>query len=213
MYVNEAEQVEQLKKWVNEYGASLIVGVFLALVIGFGWRFWQQRQEQQLEHASVRYEQLLTNVVNGNTTAVESQALRLMTRYPHTPYAQLAALQLARQQVYQDDYSGAQTQLTWVMKHGNNPALREVARLRVARLQLAQNKTEDALTTLDKIEDKSYLPAINIAKGDVLLALGKTTEAAQAYQAAMTAFPGLDEMQPILSMKIDNLVGATNTTK
>lgn len=208
MYITEAEQIEAIKKWWREYGVSVVVGILLAIVLGFGWRAWEQHHEQQLEHASMRYEQLVTNIVNGNNTAAEVQAQRLMARYPHTPYAELAALQLARQEVFQKNYPAAETHLTWVVRHGSTPALREVARLRAARVLLAQNQTADALKLLNKMDDSAYLPEVDEVRGDILVSQGKLAEAKDAYQDAIKAFPGLEILRPLLQMKLDNLAGA-----
>jgi predicted negative regulator of RcsB-dependent stress response len=210
-YATEREQIEQIKGWWKDYGAPVIIGVLIALLAGFGWRYLQQRHEKILEHASMRYEQLLTNAVNGNTDAVRAQANRLIERYPHTPYAELAALQLARQDVYQSKLSDAEMRLRWVMKHGDNPALREVARLRVARVLLAENQPQQALDLLQDSDDASFDPAAFEIKGDALLALGRAADARAAYQAALKAFPAFEAVQPLLQMKIDNLAGATNT--
>lgn len=209
---NETEQVELLKKWWREYGVAIIAGIVIALILGIGWRYWQQHREQQLAHVSMRYEQMLTNVVNGDTAAVENNANRLIERYPHTPYTQLAALQLARQDVYQNKLDAAQAKLEWVMQRGDNPALRQVARLRYVRILLAQNQAEKALDVLNKVDDKHYEPIILELKGDVFAAAGKIPAAREAYQHALKALPGFAVMQPLLEMKLDNLP-ADQTTK
>jgi predicted negative regulator of RcsB-dependent stress response len=207
----EADQVELLKKWWQEYGTAIIIGIILAIALGYGWRAWQQHHEKTLEHASMRYEQLLTNIVNGNSSAAETEADRLMDRYRHTPYAELAGLQLARQEIYRGDFSSAERNLRWVMKRGDTPALRQLSRLRVARLLLYQKRFDEALVLLEDVDDKSYMPAIDEVRGDVLVAKGDQVGARQAYQAAASnkIIPDLIVMQPLLQMKLDDLAGAT----
>lgn len=207
----ETEQLELLKKWWDEYGTAAIVGIIIALVLGFGWRYWQQHREQKLAHVSMRYEQLLTNVVNGNSDAVENNANRLIERYPHTPYTQLAALQLARQDVYQNKFPNAEEKLQWVMKHGDNSALREVARLRLARVYLTGNQAQKALDILGDTDDKAYQPIALELKGDVYTVLGKVAQARDAYQQALKALPEFAVMQPLLKMKLDNLPADSTT--
>jgi predicted negative regulator of RcsB-dependent stress response len=207
---NEAEQIEQLKRWWQEYGVAAMIGVALALVLGFGWRYWQNHREQKLAHVSMRYEQLLTNVVNGNAVAVEIQANRLIERYPHTPYTQLAALQLARQYVYQNRLADAEDKLEWVMAHGDNSSLRQIARLRAARAYLADKQPNKALDLLDTTDDKAYEAVAWELKGDILAAMNKDAEARDAYHTALNKMPSLAVMQPLLKMKIDNLTGAGN---
>lgn len=210
VYASDKEQVEHLKKIWREYGMAIVVGVILAVILGAGWRYLQHHKEHSLEHASMRYEQLLTNVVNGNTEEVESHANRLMERYPHTPYAEFGALQLARQKIYQGDLSQAGEKLQWVMKHGDSSALREIARVRAARVLLAQSKPEEALKLLDKVDDNAYMAAVLEVKGDILLAQGKALEAKNSYAAALNFFPGLEVIQPLVQMKLDDLAGVGN---
>lgn len=210
IYATEDEQVEHIKKLWREYGIAALVGVLIALIVGFGWRNWQDRREHTLEHASMRYEQLVTNAVNGNSDVVENIAMRLIGRYPETPYAEFAALQLARQDVYQGKLDDAVERLTWAMQHGTTPALREVARIRLARILLAQNKPAQALDLVKSIDDKDYVAAAFEAKGDALLALGKAGDARLAYQDALNAFPGFEAIRPLLQMKFEDLTGASN---
>ncbi len=210
IYATENEQVEQIKRLWREYGIATLVGVLIALIVGFGWRYWQERREHILEHASMRYEQLVTNAVNGNSDTVENIAIRLIGRYPQTPYAEFAALQLARQNVYQGKLDDAAERLAWVMKHGTTPALREVARIRLARILLAQQKPDQALELVKKLEDKAYTAASLEIKGDALLALGKPADAHLAYQQALNTFPGFEVIRPLLQMKLEDLTGATN---
>lgn len=210
--MTEVEQVERLKQWWRDYGTSAIIGIIIAIIGGFGWHYWQQYRETQLLEASVQYEQLLTSIVNGETATVENRANNLIDQYSHTPYAQLAALQLARQDIYQNKLADAESKLQWLIKHGNNPALRTVARIRAARVLAAENQPEKALDLLEKNNNKAYISAIEETKGDILVSMGKKLEALQAYQTAQKAFPGLEVMQPLLQMKIDNL-GTIETLK
>jgi len=203
--MTEVEQVERLKQWWHDYGTSAIIGIIIAIVGGFGWHYWQQHRENQLLEASVQYEQLLTSIVNGEAGDAENRANNLIDQYPRTPYAQLAALQLARQDVYQNKLADAESKLQWLIKHGDNSALRAVARIRAARVLVAEKQPEKALELLEKNNNKAYISAIEETKGDILVSMGKKQEALQAYQIAQKAFPGLEVMQPLLQMKIDNL--------
>jgi predicted negative regulator of RcsB-dependent stress response len=210
-YMSESEQVEQLKKWWHEYGVAAIIGILIAVIGGFGWHGWQQHREKVLNHASMRYEQLLSSIVNGETYAVEVRANRLITRYPHTPYAQLAALQLARQAVYQGKFLEAEEKLRWLSQHGDSDALRAVANIRLARVLLTDKKPQEALNVLAENNNPAYFAAVEVVRGDILVSQHKTVEAKQAYESALKAFPAIEVMQPLLRMKLDDLATTTNT--
>lgn len=210
-HITEAEQIEIIKKWWKEYGVAAIIGVLVAIAAGFGWHYWQQRHEQMLVHASMRYEQLLTAMVNNEMPAAEARANRLIERYPHTPYAQLAALQLARQDIYTNKVAEADNKLRWLMKHGDSPALRTVARVRLARLLISQNKPQEAIELLDKNDNKTYAAVVDEIKGDAYVLMGNKEQAHQSYENAIKEFPGIEVVQPLIRMKLDDLAVSNST--
>ncbi len=206
VYATETEQTEQLKRWWHQYGKSTLAVVILAFLASWGWHAWQRQHERLLQTASVVYERLLTSIIRDDQVAVQQQAARLFKHYPRTPYAQLAALILARKAVYDGDLNSAEKKLNWVMKHGENSALKELARIRQARILAAKDKPKEALELLNKVEDKAYLPLIQDTKGDIYLLMGNKEAARSAYQAALKALPTYEIMQPLILMKLDDLV-------
>src|SRR5579871_4833416 len=97
VYMNEQEQIQIIKDWWKKYGLSVIIGVILALAISWGWRYWQQHQQQTAEQASALFEQML--VLSTNHQPFAAAADQLIKNYPRTPYAALANLTLADQAV------------------------------------------------------------------------------------------------------------------
>lgn len=204
-YISEAEQIEQIRRWWQKYGMVTVIGIVIVIAATLGWRYWEQRHERMLTKASVLYERMSSAVANRDDETMRMNANRLIDHYRHTPYAELAALMLAREAVYDGKLDVAETKLKWIMKHGDNKALRQVARIRVARVLLAENKPEEALKILEKVDNEAYLASIKEAMGDIFLAMGKPKDAQKAYDEAFDALPGMDVMQPLLQMKIDNL--------
>jgi predicted negative regulator of RcsB-dependent stress response len=43
----DEEQLEQIKEWWQRNGMPLLAGAGLALVLVFGWQFWQKHQVDQ----------------------------------------------------------------------------------------------------------------------------------------------------------------------
>ncbi len=128
----------------------------------------------------------------------------LIKNYPYTPYASLAALQLAKLAVNQNNLTEAADKLIWIIDHGHDQALQSIARLRLARILLTQNQAKQALNILSKNEDNAYTPIFLEEKGDILNNLGRSKQALQNYLAAEKAFGNIIE-QPLLEMKINNL--------
>jgi predicted negative regulator of RcsB-dependent stress response len=205
IYSTESEQVEQLKRWWQQYGKSTLLTVILVFLASWGWHAWQKQHERLLQTASVVYERLLTSMIRDDQVAAHQQADRLFEHYAHTPYAQLAALILARKAIYDGDLEEAKNKLNWVVKHGKTSALRELARVREARVLTALNKPKEALDLLGKVDDKAYLPLVQDVKGDIYMQMGNIEAARVAYQEALKLLPTYEIMQPLILMKLDNL--------
>lgn len=205
-YLTEQEQVELLKNWIKQYSVVILLGVAIAMLGIFGWRFWQQRQNKILSHASSVYDEMLTKRAQNDTEATIVQANKLFSHYSSTTYGQFAALMLARDAVNKKDYAKAEEQLNWVIDHSKINSMRQIARLRLARAYLAQQKPQATLDTLASVEDESFNGLINEIKGDAYYSMHDINKAREAYQQALTQLPNAESIRPLLQMKYDNLV-------
>lgn len=205
-YLTEQEQVELLKSWVKQYSLVIISGVLIAVIGISGWRFWQQRQLKIYQHASMVFDEMLTNRARHDEAATLVQAKKLFSHYSETPYGQFAALMLGRNAIANNNYPEAEKQFSWVLKNSDISSLRQIARLRLARLKIAENAPQEAITLLDKIDDKSFSGMIDEVKGDAYLSMKNTDSAKKWYQQALQELPNAEVMRPLLQMKLDNLV-------
>jgi len=205
MYATEDEQIEMIKQWWKKYGVTSLITFFLVIIAVFGIKMWQQRHERMLYKASAVYERMINASANNDNDLMQLNAARLIDHYRSTPYAQLAALMLARQAVNKGQLDVAEEKLTWIMKHGRNKELRQLARIRASRVLLAERKPEQGLELLQRVDDDTFTASAQEAMGDIYLALGKPDDARKAYNEAINALPGVEVMQPLLQMKLDNL--------
>jgi predicted negative regulator of RcsB-dependent stress response len=208
-FMTEEEQIEQLKTWIKQYWATVLSGVVIALIMVSCWHYWEAYQLKILTHASLIYDEMLTARAQNDTASLANakiQAEKLLTHYPHTPYAQLAALMLARTAATDANYAEANKQLSWVVDHGSVPAMREIARIRLARFSISAKKPEEALSTLKDVDDKSFNGLVDEVRGDAYLLMNDTAKAKQAYQLALLDLPKEEAAErPLLQMKLDNL--------
>lgn len=204
-YMTEQEQIELLKNWIKQYSLVILAGVLAASIAIFGWRTWQERQYRILSHASAIYDEMLTVRAQNNVESTVVQAQKLFDHYPKTTYAQLASLMLARDLANKKDYPNAAKRLSWVIDHGNITPLRQIARLRLARIQLATQQPAESIKTLATVEDKSFNGLINEVRGDAFYAMKDTKKARDAYEQALNDLPNADVIRPLLQMKFDNL--------
>lgn len=206
-HMNEHEQWEAIKEWWKSNGRTLIITVILVIAVSFGFRYWQQHQSQKAEQASVLYDQLLLVSSSVNSENLTKQiAAQLERDYTRTPYAGLAALIEAKMAIGKNDLPLARQKLQWSLEHASNKDLRQIARIRLARVFLALKQFDFALTTLEKIDMPAFMPLINQVKGDILLAQNKPSEALAAYTAALTQLSPAEPMRPYLQMQVDQLI-------
>jgi predicted negative regulator of RcsB-dependent stress response len=184
MPTSDKEQIQMLKDWWKQYGNYILSVIIIFFVVSFGWRYWQQHKYQRLERTSVTYVQMLTAFEQQKNDEVKLFAKQLMQNYPRSSYASLAALMLAKIAVQAKDFKLAQEQLEFVIKKSPNATLRQIARIRAARILLSTKQPQAALDLLAKVDDEAYMAAVSEISGDVLLELGKVNEAKQAYQKA-----------------------------
>jgi len=206
--LDEQERLDELKAWWKRWGNLLMVGLAVAVAAVAGWRYWQNSVATQGLKAATVYEQLTRSLETNDTKAAREAGAMLIDQYKTTPYAPRAALLLAKLNVGAKDMKSAQTQLEWAVANSKEPAVRDMARLRLASVQLDQNQFDAALKTLSATHSDAFAPRFSDLKGDVLLAQDKPAEARAAYQAAFGKLPEDNPYRNIVELKLDALGGA-----
>lgn len=215
-YLSEREQADQLKHWLRENWLWLVAGVTLGLGGLYGYRWWGAHQSAR----SLQAEQRLSVMLDALTRNQRDEGLRLAGeitgKYADTPYADQATLVLARLDVESGEFAQAAARLAQVMDSSRDPDLALVARLRLARVQLAQGRHDEALATLDGVKERAVEARVAELRGDVLLARGDPAAALEAYRRAQSAAPAgtagdalVD--RELLALKIDELAAAAAT--
>lgn len=210
VYETEREQIEAIKKWWKENGKAIVTGLVLGLASLLGWQQWHAYSTQKSAAASAEYEGLLSELEQQKFDSAKEYGNRILSQFPGTPYADLSALALAKIHVEQGDLALARNYLQMVIDGADQVQLRQVARIRMARLQLAEGQAQEALRTLGGIGSDGFDVVYYELKGDAHLALGDRAAAREAYSKALASMePGLDSS--ILTMKLDEVGGPEET--
>jgi predicted negative regulator of RcsB-dependent stress response len=182
VYMTEDEQLEVIKKWWKRYGnlISIIVSVILLAVAGYRYMNWHQ--EKLTQQASVTYENMMVAFSNQNTKGVRSFANELIKDYGNSVYADVAHMTLAKIYVSKNKLDQAKAELQIVADKSKMTSLKQIAKIRIARLLAANKSYTNALSAID---DTTYLPIINELKGDIYGATGQYQEAINAYRLAI----------------------------
>lgn len=209
-FETEEQQLEALKKWWKENASMVIFGVALALAAISGWRFYAEYTQSHAEAASLIYETVITDASAGqNPTEQQTRVNDLMAEYADTPYASLAALALAKQQLFKGELLNARQQLEWVVNHSSQVELQNIARLRLIRILFANNELDQALALANTAYPESFAAMYEELKGDLYVAQGKKELARAAYDKAMQY--SSNQTSGLLKLKRDEL-GQSNTS-
>lgn len=205
-YLSEKEQWEVLKAWLRANGGWILGGIALAAAGIYGWRAWQEHVEKQAVDASVKYEAILEAFDKGDRTRALTLIGEMGREHPKSPYNDQAQLAEARIYVQNGQLDKAAENLRGVMERTKDEQLAVAARLRLARVQLAQNKPEDALATLGAAKDLGAFEArYQEARGDILLAKGDKAGALKEYRAAREGAQSGTVDGELLDLKINDL--------
>ncbi len=200
LYDTEEQQVEAIKDWWKENGKAVIFGAVIGLGGLFGWRYYQDSTLAAQEAASESYSKVISTLATQGGDA-EQQVQSFIDANGETEYAVLAALQLAKVQVEENQLDAAIEQLQWATTASKDQALLAVINYRLARLQSEQGKFEAAISQLDKITDEGWAGRVEELKGDILLRKGDAAGAYAAYTEAQQAGDASEALQ----MKLDDL--------
>ena len=215
-YLSEKEQIEKIRNWWSDNGSWVIAGIVLGVALLVGWNAWQSYVIRRAEDASALYTQLAGLVEKGELVAAErDQALdigqRLKASYSATPYDEQGALALAGLNVEAGFLDEAAAELDYVIKNSSDAGLVLVARLRLARIRLQQNRLDDADAALVTTNPGAFSARIAELRGDIAFARGDISSARSAYEEALAEGDAGVVNRVYVQMKLDDLAAAETT--
>jgi predicted negative regulator of RcsB-dependent stress response len=204
--LSEKEQLEAMRNWWRENGRFVISGIVLGVALLVGWNNWQNSQRTAELEASVLYEDLLGHVAAGVLESAEQKSNSLYQDYSATVYAAQARLAMARLFMDKGRDQDAAGVLRDLLAVRGNAELKQVARLRLARVLLYQDKPEEVVELLADQSDGAFLARYAEATGDALVALERYEEAAESYAVAISENPDMATVdRTLVQMKINDL--------
>lgn len=212
-HFSDDEQLETLKRWWNDNGTQLLVTVVLVVGGWFGWQQWQGYREQQVADASAVYVELtelagksdIEDMSEEDRTRLSELAGLLREKHEGSQYARYADLMVARLAVAREDYETAETALRRVIDaSGDDVELASIARLRLARVEMAQHDNAKALTLLELEVPQGMRALFAELRGDIHYQNGDLVAARAAYQAALNDLTEASSgARPLLEFKLN----------
>ena len=215
---SEEEQVEAFKSWWRKNGVAVISGLVLAAALSLGWQYWQGQKELQAQRAGQIFASMSAALDAADLATTpdfqppRALAEQLLSEFPESFYAELAALNLARMDLETQQADAAVARLEHLATHAKNEAIRPLARLRLAHLQWGTNHADTALKTLEGFWPEAYRSDADALRGDILVSQAKLDDARKAYDAALAQATLLGLETGLLRIKRDDLGGASHAT-
>lgn len=204
-YLDEHERWEALLGWLRQNGLSILAGVAIAALAFGGYRWWQSHLQQRDLSAYALYAQMENAFGRGDNVSAFSAAGELERHFGATPYADQARLASAGAFVNAGELGRAAGELRVLMLHAHDPILGLIARLRLARVQIAQHHAKAALATLDGVHPGAFAARYDVVRADAYYALGDRARALSQYRLARSADSGGETDTQLLNLEISDL--------
>jgi len=202
-YTTDEEELEKLKNWWNDNKVFVVTGLIAGGAILGGYNWYKDMVATRANTASALFEDLKEAVSSGNREVALAKGSELQDKFSATPYDAQALLVLAKVHIDAGDYDAAMQALKDAISTGNTE-LGHVARLRLARVQLAAGLVDEAKSTLTVRSEGEFSSLYQELRGDIHTAAGETDAAIEQYKLALAHEIPLGDVR-YLEIKLQNL--------
>ncbi len=208
-YLTDDEQLEALKGWLTTNGPGMLLAVALGAAVVFGYRFYESRVNGRALAAAQLFDQMTGALERNDRAGAERIAAEITGKFASSPYADQAELALARLAVDDGRLPAAESELRHVVDTTKDSELAKIARLRLARVLIAEGKPDGALALLgDPRKGSAFESLYDEARGDALVAKHDRAGAIAAYQRALAIADPRYGDNALLTLKIADLGAA-----
>jgi predicted negative regulator of RcsB-dependent stress response len=186
-YLTDDEQLEAVKRAFKEYAPWIVGGVILGVGGWYGIQYYRSHQNEVALQAAAQFSQMTAALQINDAQKSRQIADGLIKGFPSSPYADQAQLTIARMDVENGRDADAVAPLTQVMNNSKDSELKQIARLRLARVLIDQGKPDDAINLLAAGSPGSFAGRYHEVHGDALVAKKDIPGAVAEYNAAMSA--------------------------
>ena len=203
-YLTDDEQLEAVKRAFTEYAPWILGGVVLGVGGWYGLQHYKSHKNEVALRAADRFSQMTAALQMNDPKKSLQIADGLVKDFPNSPYADQAQLTVARIDVESGKSADAVAPLTQVMNNSKDTELKQIARLRLARVLIDQGKPDDAIKLLAAGTPASFAGRYHEVRGDALYSKKDIPGAIAEYNAALGASDGGAEAA-MLQLKLADL--------
>ncbi|WP_387490793.1 YfgM family protein [Photorhabdus sp. RM96S] len=202
VYTNENEQVDVIRRFFANNGKALVFGLVLGAGVLIGWRYWQSHQTNQLQESAEAFERVDQGLI---TSTKESHvAAEKFASETNNSYGVMTHMHLAQLAVEKNELTKADKFLSAAAGQVKNEDLLSLVNIRLARVQLAEDKADAALKTLEQVKGSGWVAVAEDIRGDALLKKGDIAGARAAYTKGLSS-NSPQAIKSMLNLKLNNL--------
>jgi predicted negative regulator of RcsB-dependent stress response len=209
--LEEQEQLDELKHFWKQYGNAITWLLIVVMGSYAAWNGYQYWESQQSAKAAALFDEVERTAAAGDAAKMERAWNDMKDRFPGTTFAAQSALLAARVFQQADKLDAALVALKWASENSSDEASAQLARLRLANLQIQQKSLDEALKTLSKPFQASFAGLAADVQGDILMAQNKSSEAIQSYTSAWRQLADNADYRRLVVAKL-NALGVDPTT-
>src|SRR5258708_2662198 len=181
-YLTDDEQVEHVKRLFTEYAPWILGGVVLGVGGWFGIQYYRSHQNALAMQAAEQFTQMTAALQMNDPQKSLRIAEGLIKNFRISPEANQGQVTMRRSVPASGKPADAVAPLTQVMNNSKDAELKQVARLRLARVLIDQGKPDDAIKTLTEGTPGSFAGRYHEERGDALYAKKDIPGDVAAYQ-------------------------------
>ncbi|OWO84548.1 hypothetical protein B5C26_05940 [Photorhabdus luminescens] len=202
VYTNENEQVDAIRRFFANNGKALVFGLVLGAGALIGWRYWQSHQTNQLQESAEAFERVDRGLIA--STKESHVAAEKFASETNNSYGVMTHMHLAQLAVEKNELAKADQFLSAAAGQAKNEDLQALVNIRLARVQLAEDKADAALKTLEQVKGSGWVAVAEDIRGDALLKKGDIAGARAAYTKGLSS-DSPQAIKSMLNLKLNNL--------
>lgn len=205
IFLSPEEQDERARQWLKNNGPALAIGIALGLAAIFGYDLYKESKITKAEQASALYSTALSEVADSELSNIDAQVSKLKADYSSSSYAAKAVL-LSAKQLSANDLDAAYTELQWVVDNAKEKGLQHTARIRQAKIKIAQKDFDAAKALASHTPVQGFASNYSELLAEISVLQGDEAAARSYYQKAIET---LTEEQAgyagVLNLKLNRL--------
>lgn len=203
-YLDEKEQIEEIKSWLKENWLALVAGVIVGFGGLFSWNWYQDSVYESNTQALAIFDQAQQELTLGNFDSALALLQNLRSDYNSSPYTDFLGLLYSTYLLSNGNTADAAVEIEYVLNNTTDEYLRLIATWRLARVNVEITNYDRAL---ELVQNKNHALSANFTEleGDVYFFRGEFDLASNTYMSILSD-PNINSIDlNTLMLKINNL--------